>query len=303
MSEVPSLSERGHLNTRSVRLIITQFHGFIFFLFIGVIILIYLFIETDEELRKYGQVNYTIPHLNSTFLPFDESNYPVGLLNYVVANQTLMFILLIYFASFLTVYFSWFYFHVSKKLKNLEQWDKDYLKQTYYLVFQTIIPSGNTIGEQMLSLAKLVFPEMREDFNVYASIPERIGSSFMHLVQKQKSERELISQSLKYTVKGHGKFKEYKLDLAFKSRLGFFIVKHFKDTIVTPSEIRELIKVIKSEFGESKVFRTILVSGSYDPIFLERTSVQNLMTRDLKTGFKIDLIVEEEKGYSVLWIG
>jgi hypothetical protein len=63
-----------------------------------------------------------------------------------------------------------------------------------------------------------------------------------------------------------------------------------------------LIKAIKSEFGKSKVFRAILVSKAYDPIFLERTSIRNL-AKKLQIDFKIDLIVEEENGYSVLWVG
>jgi hypothetical protein len=303
MSEGPSLSERGHLNTKAVKLIITQFQGFIFFLIIGVIILTYLFIETDEELRKHGDFTYTIPDSDTTFFPFNESNYPIELLNHLVANQTRVFLLLIYFASFLIIYFAWLFLHVSKKLKNLEQWDKDYLKQTYYLVFETMIPSGNSIGEQMLSLAKLVFPELREDFDSFASIPERIESSFLNLVLKRKSQQELLPHSLNFTVKGYSKEKKYKLDLALKTRLGYFIVKYFGDTTITSFEVRELLKVIKSEFGEGKVFRTVLVSKSYDPILLERSSIQNLMTKDIKTDFKMDLIVEEENGYSVLWIG
>jgi hypothetical protein len=199
-------------------------------------------------------------------------------------------------------YLAWFYLHVSKKLKNLEEWDKDYLKQAYYIVFQTTIPSGNTVGEKMLNLAKLVFPELREDYDIYASISERLESSFLRLVLKEKPHQELISRSLNYRVKKYSKDKEYKLDLALKTRLGYFIVKHFKDTTITPSEIRELIKAIKSEFGKSKVFRAILVSKAYDPIFLERTSIRNL-AKKLQIDFKIDLIVEEENGYSVLWVG
>ena len=42
------------------------------------------------------------------------------------------------------------------------------------------------------------------------------------------------------------------------------------------------------------------MAKDYDPSFLNRESLETLMKRDLKANFKIDLIVEEKAGYSVL---
>lgn len=42
------------------------------------------------------------------------------------------------------------------------------------------------------------------------------------------------------------------------------------------------------------IFRTICVAKDYDASFLNRDSLEKLMTKDFKANFKIDLLVEDE---------
>jgi hypothetical protein len=52
----------------------------------------------------------------------------------------------------------------------------------------------------------------------------------------------------------------------------------------------------------TEIFRVICVAKSYEHNFMNRESLERLMTEDLNANFPVDLIVEEEIGYSVLWV-
>ena len=103
-----------------------------------------------------------------------------------------------------------------------------------------------------------------------------------------------ISESLNYAIDS------YVLDVAYKTDEGYFIVKDFKDKIVTPEDLRLLTRIMKDKFA--RVFRVICVGKAYDESFLNRATLEKEMTKDMKANFKIDLILEEKVGYSVLWI-
>src|SRR5919198_3031883 len=47
--------------------------------------------------------------------------------------------------------------HLTRLLKG---WNKDYLQQSYILVFDTTVPKGNTNAEKIFNLATAVFPEL-----------------------------------------------------------------------------------------------------------------------------------------------
>ena len=44
---------------------------------------------------------------------------------------------------------------------------KNISKARYTLIFDTTIPKGNTTGEKVLSLASLIFPQLRADYFDY----------------------------------------------------------------------------------------------------------------------------------------
>ena len=187
--------------------------------------------------------------------------------------------------------------------KKLKQWNEDYLEETYTIVFDTIIPKGNSTGEKVFNLAKAVFPELTSDYiRLAAGIRDRITLYFKKKLGRLKPLN--ISQGLNYKVTP-----TYSVDLALKLPLeGYFIVKDFKDRVVTVDELKYLVKTISGKFKDKyhlrdiHIFRTICVAKDYDAAFLNRESLEKLMMRDLKVNFKIDLIVEEKVGYSVLWV-
>jgi hypothetical protein len=192
----------------------------------------------------------------------------------------------------------WYYSKARGLYQNFKQWNEDYLQQAYTLIFDTTIPKGNTNGEKILNLARAVFPELRSD---YIQFSPAFTDHFRIYLKKKISKRQdqNISRNLSYSVGS------YTFDVVLKTANGYFIVKDFRDKVVTLQDLRQLIQIIHSKFKDkyqqSNVLRVICVAKQYDQPFLERESLERIMKYELKIK-KIDLIVQEQLGYSVLWI-
>ena len=102
---------------------------------------------------------------------------------------------------------------------------------------------------------------------------------------------------------------EYSVDLALNTPDGYFIVKDFKDKVVSLEDLRHLAKILGHKFRNIDplatprldIFRVICVAKAYDEALLNET-LEKQMTEQLKIKFKIDLILEEKVGYSVIWV-
>jgi hypothetical protein len=195
----------------------------------------------------------------------------------------------------------WFLIKAPHFYKKLEEWDKDYLHSAYILIFDTTIPKGNSTGEKVLNLAKLVFPELRSDLYIglvdQPTAPAFISALFQKFSKNRgKPAEQNVSQGLGCTTAS-----SYYLDLALKTQHGYFIVKDFKDKVVTLEDLQQLEEALSNEFGNN-VFRIICVARKYHPIFLNVESLERQMTKELTANYSIDLLVEEKIGYSVSWI-
>ncbi len=139
---------------------------------------------------------------------------------------------------------------------------------------------------------------MRSDLYISPLDKPTFPSFVKALLSKKKITKNAIqgniSESLNYTIDS------YVLDVAYKTDEGYFIVKDFKDQIVAPEDLRQLTRIVKEKF--TRIFRVICVAKAYDESFLNKVTLEKQMTKELKANFKIDLILEEKVGYSVLWI-
>lgn len=185
--------------------------------------------------------------------------------------------------------------------RNFNDWKEDYSEQTYILVFDTTIPKGDNTSEKILSLARAIFPELRSNY-IPPGIRDRIKLHFKRKLRK--SEEMIISESMNYKVSS-----EYSVDLALRTPDGYFIVKDFKDKVVSLEELKHLVKILGRKFRDIDaiptqvdIFRVICVAKTYDESFLNMDTLEKQMTKELKAKFKIDLILEEKVGYSVLWV-
>jgi hypothetical protein len=207
-----------------------------------------------------------------------------------------------FWITFIIIIFSvtlmWYYIKARRLYKNFKKWNEDYLEQAYTLIFDTTLPKGNTTGEKILNLARAIFPELRSDYRHFS--PDFTDHLTVFLKRKiSKKQNQKISDFLNYSTGS------YSFDVALKTKNGYFIVKDFKDKVVTLQDLRQLIQIIHSKFRntyqQSNVLRVICVAKLYDQPFLKRGSLERTMKYELKTK-KIDLIVQEQVGYSVLWI-
>ena len=183
--------------------------------------------------------------------------------------------------------------------KELNAWNEQYLESSYTLIFDTTVPKGSTTGEKILSLASLIFPQLRQDYLDYY-----YTTNFVKLFFKKRftdSWEKKIRASLNYKVN-----REYHLDVALKTLEGYFIIKDFGDNVVSVKDIKDLIVTISDKFRNKyrrlDVLRMIVVAKDYDPPFFNRESLEQLFNTELKSKLKIDLIVQEEVGYTVLWV-
>jgi hypothetical protein len=106
----------------------------------------------------------------------------------------------------------------------LEDWSRDYLQQSYILIFDTTIPTGNTTGEKILHMAIAVFPELIG--LTYSPTFWRGHLGYIVVYLKDKFEKlkkhKAIPKTLNY------KINSYLIDLVLETKDGLFIVKDFK---------------------------------------------------------------------------
>jgi hypothetical protein len=163
------------------------------------------------------------------------------------------------------------------------------------ITFYTDIGSDENVHR----VAKVPNPELRPDFP--SSSPYFEDHIRWYFKKKfGKPEEQYILKSLNYKVNS------YSLDLALKTTEGYFIVKDFKDKVVTLEDLKQLVKIIRGRFKDkyqrTNVGRVICVAKQYDQSFLQQESLGDLMEDKLRANFKIDLLIEEKVGYSVLWV-
>ena len=209
-----------------------------------------------------------------------------------------LFSFLFIFTSPIIIFIFYKYLRLTQKLL---EWNKEYLDSSYTLICDTTLPKGNTVAEKILYLASHILPSLREDYNKFYLSP------FTKL-------KYIIKKKVFKLNSGYQKHLNYKLDnnvildLVLKTPDGYFIVKNYGESKVTLEDLKSLTRIIKSKFRDKlyrrkAIYRVICVAKNYDKDFLERSSLERIMTEELKSNLTIDLIVEEDIGFSVLWVG
>jgi uncharacterized membrane protein (DUF485 family) len=211
-------------------------------------------------------------------------------------------IIIIFISSYIV---GWFIIKARHEYRRISKWNEDYLHSSYTLIFDTSVPKGNTTGEKVLSLAKLVFPELRDDFaisiwdepNAYAFVSDLV--------------KRITGRNNKSKLDGNAFYEKdfaidsYVLDLVLKTKAGYFIVKDFGNRVVTIHDLHQVLTICNKLRGKTpakNIFRIISVAENYDDNFLDRESLEKLMAEKPQSDFKIDLLHKETNGYSVLWV-
>ncbi len=173
----------------------------------------------------------------------------------------------------LTFLFLWVTKRGNDHKKEFESIEGQFISQTYLVNFETSIPEGQNKVEKILNQAIHVFPTLKD------------------VQRKSKEKQTKIPYKIDQHVNGLA------LDAVVATNKGEFIVKFYEKT-VSFSDIQELVNtLIKSR---DRIFRVLCVAKDYDEEVQSNILVD--MMDKLPKYFKLDLIFEEDNGYSMLWI-
>ena len=230
-----------------------------------------------NEVGKYGQIQEIfIQDENITvlaFLPYSEEIFPAeGSVSLYITQIWLMYGngVVIGLLSFL---FIWVTYRGKAHTEEFESIERQFIRQSYLVNFETSVPEGETRVEKILNEAIHVFPTLKE------------------------VQRKAKIKQTKIPYKLDQKFNGETIDGIVSTKKGDFIVK-FYDKTVSESDLKNLIKTLSK--SRDKIFRVLCVAKDYDED-LQSNKLVGIIDKIPKY-FKLDLIFEEEHGYSMLWI-
>ncbi|GBF24389.1 hypothetical protein MnTg01_00728 [archaeon MnTg01] len=230
-----------------------------------------------DEIAKYGQIQEIfIQDKNITvlaFLPYSEEIFPAeGIVSLYITQVWLMYGngVVIALLSFL---FVWVTYRGKAHTQEFESIEQQFIRQSYLVNFETSVPEGTTKVEKILNEAIHVFPALKE------------------VQRKAKLKQTKIPYKLAQKYNGET------IDGIVSTKKGDFIVKFYEKT-VSESDLINLVKILSK--SRDKIFRVLCVAPDYEED-LQSNKLVEIMDKIPKY-FKLDLIFEEEHGYSMLWI-
>lgn len=230
-----------------------------------------------DEIGKHGYIDEIyIKDKDITvlaFIPFTEKIFPAeGIVSLYITQVWLMYGngIVIALLSFL---FVWVTYRGKAHTKEFESIERQFIRQSYLVNFETSVPEGQTRVEKILNEAIHVFPTLKE------------------IQRKAKMKQTKIPYKLDQKINGDT------IDGIVSTKKGDFIVK-FYDKTVAASDIKNLVDMLSK--SRDKIFRVLCVAKDYDEE-LQSNKLVGIMDQ-LPKSFKLDLIFEEEHGYSMLWI-
>ena len=226
-----------------------------------------------QEVGKHGAIE-EIPIANNervlAFIPFTEEIFPAESIVNLYLTQIWLMVgngIVIGILSFLVL---WVTYRGNVHQKEFESIERQFIRQSYLVNFETSLPEGDTRIEKIIHHASLVFPTLKE-------------------LQLSGSRSKKIKENV--SVNGDT------VDAIVSTKKGDFVVK-FYDEQVNFENIKSLCNSLTK--SRTRVFRVLCIAKDFDEK-LQSQELVDLMD-SLPKYFKLDLIFEEDQGYSMLWI-
>ncbi len=230
----------------------------------------------QQEINKHGRIaeiyDDKTGDVELVFIPNGEQIFSSESIVALYSTQTWLMAsngLVIGLLSFL---FLWITYRGQAYKKELKTIENQLIRQSYLVNFETSIPEGATRIEKILNHSSLVFPELRS------------------LLGRDKPESKKLPYKTNQTIGNET------VDIIVATKKGDFIVKFFDD--VSIKTIEQFAQTLSK--SNRRIFRVLCVAKNYDEE-LQSNQLSSLM-QNLGLKFDIDLIFEEEQGYSMLWI-
>ena len=230
-----------------------------------------------DEIGKHGYIDEIYVEDRDlqllAYIPYTEEIFPSdGVVALYLTQIWLMYGngVVIALLSFL---FVWVTYRGKAHTQEFESIERQFIRQSYLVNFETSVPEGDNRVEKILNQAIHVFPNLKE------------------IQRKAKSKQSKIPYKTNQKVNGDV------VDAIVSTKKGDFIVK-FYDKSVSESDLKHLAEILSK--SRDKIFRVLCVAKDYDEE-LQSNKLVDIMDKIPKY-FKLDLIFEEEHGYSMLWI-
>lgn len=230
----------------------------------------------QQEINKHGRIaeirDEKTGDVELSFIPNSEQVFSGESIVALYSTQIWLMAsngLVIGLLSFL---FLWITYRGQSYKKELKTIENQLIRQSYLVNFETSIPEGATKIEKILNHSSLVFPELRS------------------LLGRDKSEGRKLPYKTNQTIENET------VDIVVATKKGDFIVKFFDD--VSFKTIDQFAQTLSK--SNKRIFRVLCVAKNYDDE-LQSNQLSSLMQK-LGLKYNMDLIFEEEQGYSMLWI-
>jgi len=184
-------------------------------------------------------------------------------------------------------------FLVAWRKSDLRKILNEYIRQNYFLSIQTLVPKGKNSLEKFMSIAVNVFPSIKKEI-------------------KESTDGEISWENT------HDKKlpDEYKFDISLKTLDGKFLLKYFPNGVKF-EDVEKLVKIGRKNYTEDEVLRFVCLAPKFDEMFFtdelnekmeklipsKPKEYKTLLASGIvKEWIKVDLILERENGYSIIWI-
>jgi len=168
----------------------------------------------------------------------------------------------------------WFGSRGRKIWSELDDLQQQKIRQSYFLTFETIVPKGDTPTKRIFYMISKVFPEIKEAVKKAEKKPK----NFQYEVDK--------------------KIEGAVYDLKQNTDEGILLVKFMEKQ--TYDELIDIVKKANKIAKKTKVFRLLCIGKDFSNVFQDY-GFEGRMD-ELNRKFKLDLIEEDEKGFSLGWI-
>lgn len=229
-----------------------------------------------QEIQKHGDIeeikNEETGQIGLAFVPNSEEVFSTESILKLYTTQIWLMASNGVVIGLLSFLFLWITYRGQAYKKELKEIENQLIRQSYLVNFETSIPEGETRTDKILNHSSLVFPELQ------------------HLLRKTKPQSKKLPYKLNQPIKNDT------VDIIVPTKRGDFIVKFFDH--VTAKTLEEFAENL-SKSGKL-IFRVLVVAKNFDED-LQSSQLAALMQK-LNLDFDMDLIFEEEQGYSMLWI-
>lgn len=230
-----------------------------------------------DEIGKNGYIDQVIDEETGTkiltFVPYGEEIFPAHGIVILYTTQVWLLAGNGVVIGLLTFLFLWVSHRGNAHKKEFESIEGQFIRQSYLLNFETSVPEGDNKVEKILNQAIHVFPSLKE------------------IQRKAKKKQTKIPYKINQKINGET------VDAIVGTEKGEFIVKFFENKVST-SELKNLVNLISK--SRDRVFRVLCVAKEYDDELQSNKLVD--IVDNLPKYYRLDLIIEEEHGYSMLWI-